>query len=162
MRRTVLKTLAYLGLVVLSGCGFQLRGQVPLPFEGAYIDAAPGSGLAAMLSKQLSLQSKLAPSRDKADVIIRLSDENQRKSILTLSSSGKVQEYRLVYKVTVAASDASGAEALPPATLQQVRDFSYNDQAVLAASTHETTLRNEMRQNLVQQIMNRLAFVRKK
>lgn len=162
MRRTVLKTLAILGLAALSGCGFQLRGQVPLPFEGAYIDATPGSGLAALLSKQLALQSKLAPSRDKADVIIKLSDENQRKSILTLSSSGKVQEYRLVYKVTVAASDAAGAEALPPAILQQVRDFSYNDQAILAAGTQEATLRNEMSQNLVQQILNRLAFVRKK
>ena len=162
MRRTVLKTLAYLGLIVLSGCGFQLRGQVPLPFDGAYIDAAPGSGLAAMLGKQLSLQSKLAPSRDKADIIVRLSNEIQNKSILTLSSSGKVQEYRLVYKVTVAASDAAGAEVLPPATLQQVRDFSYNDQAVLAAATQETALRTEMSHNLVQQILNRLAFVRKK
>jgi LPS-assembly lipoprotein len=162
MRRTVLKTLAILGLAALSGCGFQLRGQEPLPFDGAYIDAAPGSALAATLSKQLALRSKLAPSRDKADVIIKLSDENQRKSILTLSSSGKAQEYRLVYKVTVAASDASGVEALPPAILQQVRDFSYNDQAVLAAGTQEGELRQQMNQNLVQQILNRLAFVRKK
>lgn len=161
MRRTVLKTLAIVGLAMLAGCGFQLRGQVALPFDGAYVEAPAGSGLAALLNKQLSLQSKLAPSRDKADIVIRLSGETQRKSILTLSSSGKVQEYRLVYKVTVAASDAKGAEALPPATLQQVRDFSYNDQAVLAAGTQEATLRNQMSQNLVQQIMNRLAFVRK-
>lgn len=161
MRHAALKVLMALTLAVLAGCGFQLRGQVPLPFESAYVDAPPGSALGAMLAKQLAQQAKLANQRDKAEVIIKIAGEGQNKSILTLSSSGKVQEYRLTSTATVSAIDPKGDVVLPPSSLQQVRDYSYNDQYVLASDTQEATLRSEMTQDMLQQILRRLAFVRK-
>ncbi len=161
MRRATLKAMAVLGLALLSGCGFALRGPVVLPFTSAYVDAAPGSTLGAMLSKQLKQQAKLASQRDKADVVIKLSDEKQSKDILTLSSTGTVQEYRLTAKVTVAASSAAGAEVLPPASLQQVRDYSYNPNLALASDAMESSLRRDMNQELFQQIQRRLVFIHK-
>lgn len=161
MRHAALKILMALTLALLAGCGFQLRGQVPLPFESAYVDAAPGSALGAMLAKQLALESKLASQRDKADVIIKIANEGQNKSILTLSSSGKVQEYRLTSTATVSAIGPKGEVVLPPSAMQQVRDFSYSSQQVLASDTQESMLRSEMTQDMLQQVLRRLAFVRK-
>lgn len=161
MRRTTLKAMAVLGLALLAGCGFQLRGQVALPFKAAYVVAAPGSGLADALDRQLDIRDKLAPSRDKADVIITLADEVRSKSILTLSGAGKVQEYRLIHKVTVSASDAAGNEILAPSTPQQTRDFSYNANNILASDALEASLNNEMDQDTVQQILRRLSFIHK-
>ncbi|MDR3394970.1 MAG: LPS assembly lipoprotein LptE [Parasulfuritortus sp.] len=161
MRRVALKTMMVLGVALLAGCGFALRGPIVLPFNSAYVDAAPGSALGAMLSKQLAQQSKLATQRDKADVILKLSDESQSKDILTLSSTGTVQEYRLTTKVTIAASGAAGEEVLPPAALQQVRDYSYNPNLALASDALESTLRHDMNLDLLQQIGRRLVFVHK-
>lgn len=159
MRGTLTRLLIVAGLGLLAGCGFQLRGQATLPFQAAYIDAKPGSVLAGILAKQLGMRDKLAAARGKADVVITLSDEIRTKSILTLSGAGKVQEYRLIHKVTVSASDPAGNEVLAPTTSQQTRDYTYNPNQVLASDALEASLNNDMDQDIVQQIMRRLAFI---
>jgi LPS-assembly lipoprotein len=159
MRRTALKTLMMMGLVVLTGCGFELRGQAALPFDKAYVAAAPSSILGGMLKRQLEQRSKLVNMRNQANIVINLSDESRDKSILTLSSAGKVQEYRLVHKIVVSVTDPEEREILPPVTLQQTRDFSYNSQQALATDAFEASLHHDMDEQILQQIMRRLAFV---
>jgi LPS-assembly lipoprotein len=161
MRRSALNTLMILGLALLSGCGFQLRGQAALPFDSAYVDAKPDSILGGLLRNQLDLRSKLASQRDKAGIIILLADETRDKTILTLSGAGKVQEYRLVHKITVSASGQDGKELLAPTPIRQSRDFSYNNQQILAGDSLEDSLHHDMDQDTLQQIMRRLAFVHK-
>jgi len=161
MRRTALKTLMTMCLVVLAGCGFQLRGQAVLPFDKAYVDASPSSILGGMLKKQLEQRSKLVNMRNQANVVVKLTGETRDKSILTLSSAGKVQEYRLVHKVAVSVTDPEDKVILPQVTLQQTRDFSYNSQEVLATDAFEASLHHDMDEQILQQIMRRLAFVHK-
>jgi LPS-assembly lipoprotein len=159
MRRAALTTLMILGLALLAGCGFELRGQAALPFNKAYVDAAQSSILGGMLKKQLEQHSKLVTVRSQADIVIKLADESREKSILTLSSAGKVQEYRLVHKIAVSVTDPKDKEILPPVTLQQTRDFSYNSQQALATDAFEASLHHDMDEQILQQIMRRLAFV---
>jgi LPS-assembly lipoprotein len=154
-----LKFLLILGLTLMAGCGFQFRGQAALPFDSAYIDAKPDSVVGNMLRNQLRSRSKLADLRNKASIVIILADESRDKSILTLSGAGKVQEYRLVHKVTLSASDPSGEEILPPSTIQQNRDFTYNSQQVLAEDALESSLHHDMDTDTLQQIMRRLAYI---
>lgn len=161
MHRAGLKILSILGVVLLAGCGFQLRGQAALPFDAAYVDAKPDSAVANLLRNQLALRSKLAIQRDRAKVIVKLADESQTKTILTLSSTGKAQEYRLVHKVTLSASDPDGNEILSPTPIQQSRDFSYNSQQVLAGDSLEASLNQAMNEDTLHQIMRRLAFIHK-
>jgi LPS-assembly lipoprotein len=159
--RGVTRMLMVAGLGLLAGCGFQLRGQANLPFEAAYVNAAPNSTLAVLLAKQLELRGKWAKQRSQADVVITLADETRAKTILTLSGAGKVQEFRLTHKVTVSASDAAGHEVLAPTTSQQTRDFSYSPSQVLASDAFEASLNNDMDQDTVQQIVRRLSFIHK-
>lgn len=161
MRRTALKSLAIAGLALLAGCGFQLRGQSPLPFEDAYVEAPANSVLAGLLRSHLAQQNKLAGQRGDADVVIRLTGESRGKTILSLSGAGKVREYRLVNAVTVSAVDPAGNEMLAPADISLSRDFSYSDQQVLAKEAEEATLRRDMDDDALRQILRRLAFVRK-
>ncbi|OIO78550.1 MAG: hypothetical protein AUJ86_04705 [Hydrogenophilaceae bacterium CG1_02_62_390] len=161
MHRAALKLLTILGVALLAGCGFQLRGQAALPFDNAYVDAKPDSAVAALLRNQLALRSKLAARRDRAKIIVKLADESQTKTILTLSSAGKAQEYRLVHKVTVSASDPDGNEILSPTPIQQSRDFSYNSQQILAGDSLEASLNQTMNEDTLHQIMRRLAFAHK-
>ena len=66
------RTLLILALAgSLAACGFQLRGQAPLPFASAYVDAGQG-GLADRLRRQLDARQKLAPAREGAEIVVRL------------------------------------------------------------------------------------------
>jgi LPS-assembly lipoprotein len=171
MRRVTLKLLAVAGLAVLTGCGFQLRGQSPLPFDAAYVEAGAKemrdsgredkSTIAGLLRTQLVRQAKLATQRDDADVIIRLAKVTREKSILSLSGAGKVREYRLIHMVTVSAVAPDGREILAPAEIRLARDFSYSDDQVLAKEAEEAMLRRDMDEEALRQILRRLAFVRK-
>ncbi|MCS6787547.1 MAG: LPS assembly lipoprotein LptE [Thiobacillaceae bacterium] len=151
-----------LGLVLLAGCGFHLRGQSPLPFASAYIDAPPGSSLALQLSQSLRVSGKTVQATAQgAEVRIRLSGERRGKDILSLSGGGKVREYRLTHRVTLSAEDAAGRILLAPAELIVTRDYAYDDAQTLAKEAEEAQLVRDMEQELVRQILRRLAHLRR-
>lgn len=151
----------FLGLAVaglLAGCGFQLRGQAQLPFAAAQVEAGRGSVLAEGLRQSLRGQEKLA-QRD-APVVIRLIREKREKSILSLSGSGKVREYRLEYWVDYSVQAAGGAALVAPAQIYLTRDFSYNDDQVLAKEGEEAALYRAMEQDAQRQILRRLSYIK--
>lgn len=161
MRPTTLARLVLIGLLLLAGCGFQLRGHAPLPFATAYVESAADSILAERLRKHLAQQGKLAEHRDGAEAIIRLSGERRSKNILSLSGAGKVREYRLIHRVTLSAVDPQHGETLAPEDIQLTREFSYSDEQTLAKEAEEETLRKHMEDDALRQILRRLAFVRR-
>ncbi|TCJ12760.1 lipoprotein B transmembrane [Parasulfuritortus cantonensis] len=178
LRREALKWLAVGVPAALAGCGFQLRGQAKLPFKSAYVEAGGVGGrgsaitgpmpsarsrestLAKSLRHYLDVQGKLAAQRNKADVVILLTNETRGKSILSLSGAGKVREYRLVHSLTISAISPGGEEMLAPTDIRLTRDFSYSDEQILAKEAEEATLRKDMEDEALRQIIRRLAFVR--
>ncbi len=178
MRRTLLKLICLLPLAPLvAGCGFKLRGESSLPFTSAFVDAGEAvmntagitsssytsrrmaSQIAPLLRNYLGLNHKLAPGKEQAAVVIRITNEAREKTILTLSGTGKVREYRLMHRVTLAAYDGSGREVLAPALIQLNRDFSYSDEQIMAKEAEEVLLLKEMEQDILRQIVRRLAYV---
>lgn len=147
--------------MLLSGCGFQLRGQASLPFTNAYVSAADKSILAPALRHELASQGKLAGTVKEAQVHIRVVDELFAKDILSLSGGGKVREYRLNYKVVLHVADDMGRELIAPIELQQLREYSYDDRLILAKEAEEASLRRAMEQEVLSQVMRRLAYVKR-
>src|SRR5690349_12131456 len=125
--------LAGLLAALLAGCGFHLRGSAQLPFETLYI---PGSTpLAVELKRNVSAASKtrLVDSPDKAQAVLAFTDEAKDKTILTFTSAGKVNEYRLRYRVGFRVTDSKSLQVfLPTSEIQLSRDMSYNDAQVIA------------------------------
>lgn len=159
MRRSLLRLLfASLAAGALLGCGFRLRGESSLPFASAYVEADEGSALAARLRAELARQGKLS-ARDTAQIIIRVVQEERRKSILSLSGAGKVREHRLEQMAVLTVLDASGAERIPPTLLQRSRDFAYSDAQQLAKEAEEAMLWREMEDELLRQILRRLRLL---
>ena len=141
----------------LAGCGFQLRGQASLPFETFYI---PGSTpLAVELRRNVTAASKtrLVDSPEKAQAVFAFTEEARDKTILTFTSAGKVNEYRLRYRVGFRVTDPTSAQVfLPTSEILLTRDMSYNDAQVIAKEAEEALLYRDMQTDMVQQIMRRL------
>lgn len=162
MRRAVLRSLiVWASLIVIAGCGFRLRGQSSLPFDTVHIQAARGSVLQPLLAQHLRLHGKrVLPDAREAQVLIRIDQEVRSKEILSLSADGKVREYRLGYRLVLSATDSTGRQILSPTQLQVTRDYSYDDTQILAKAGEEAELMRDMAQDMLHQVVRRLAFAR--
>jgi LPS-assembly lipoprotein len=157
-RRAFLVLLTALPLI---GCGFQLRGAHAIPYHSVYLDAPKESPAARQLANSLRSQGvSITESARDADVMLKLSQETQTRSILALSGGGRVREYRLNYSLSYSLTGKDGKEIYPEASIQSTRDFTYDDNQYLAKTAEEDFLYRDLRDEAVQQILRRLATPR--
>jgi LPS-assembly lipoprotein len=155
-RRVLLAVLACATLV-LAACGFKLRGQQTFPFET--ISVPLNTPLGFELKRNIvaaNEQTKLVDSIADADAVLSILSEAQEKVILSLNTQGRVREYQLRYRVIYRVSSPKGLDFIAPTSVLLTRDITFNDQ-VLAKESEEAQLYREMRSDLVQQIIRRLA-----
>ena len=153
--------LATVVLALLAGCGFQLRGTAQLPFETLYIPGA--NPLAVELRRNVKAASKtrLVDSPGSAQAVFGFTQETREKVILTFTAAGKVNEYRLRYRVGFRVTDPSGAQVfLPQSEILLTRDMTYSDAQVIAKENEEALLYRDMQTDMVQQILRRLVAAR--
>jgi len=144
--------------VLMTACGFQLRGSSSLPFDTIYV---PGSGGGVALDLKRSIESssktRVVDNPKNAQAVFQLIEARQEKEILSLTGAGRVREYRLRYQVRYRVHDAKGRDLVPPTTLNQVRDVTFNDSQVLAKEAEDQLLYRDMQTDMVQQILRQLA-----
>jgi LPS-assembly lipoprotein len=153
--------LAGLVLALLAGCGFHLRGIAQLPFETIYIPGA--TPLAVELRRNVTATSKtrLADNPKSAQAVLGFTQETREKLILTFTTAGKVNEYRLRYRVGFRVTDPKGTLVfLPTSEILLTRDMSYSDSQVIAKENEEAALYRDMQTDMVQQILRRLVAAR--
>ncbi len=144
--------------LVLSACGFQMRGTAALPFDTLYIPNTTG-GVALDLKRNIlgGTRTKVVDTPEAAQALMVLSGETKFRNILSLSGAGRVRELQLVLRVNLRVHDGKGGEFLPLTTLSITRDLTYNDTDVLAKEAEEASIYREMQADLVQQILRRLS-----
>ena len=144
--------------LLVAACGFQLRGTAPLPFTSLYVQAPMTSQLAVQLKRAVraSNGTRVAETAGEAQVILQIMSELQEKQILSLSGGGRVSEYQLRYRVAFRLTDAKNREHIPASEILMKRDFSFNDEQVLAKEAEEAQLYRDMRNDAVQQLVRRL------
>ena len=150
---------------LLSACGFELRKAPELAFSTMYTNIAEASVFGQLLKRNLKTINNLEVITDtreieRAQVILELTQEAQEKVILSKSSTGTVREYVLRYRVRFKLRTRDGFELIPDTEMVQEREISFNETAALSKETEEQLLYRDMRSDLVQQLMRRLAAVR--
>lgn len=159
-RRRVL--LAGLGLVALSGCGFRMRGPQPLAFATLYVGVDGNSELGAALRRRVltSGTTRVVDDPASADARLEVTRNSRTREILSLSAAGKVREYTLLQTLTFRLIGRAGNELLAPVTLTMRREYNFDDTQVIAKEQEEALLFRDMENDLLQQLMDRLATVR--
>jgi len=146
--------------MLLSACGFHLRGQndFDLPFETLYVKAANENGLFINELKS-AIQAnnvQLINTPEQAKLTLHIVSEVTGKDILSLSVAGTVLEYRLKYTISMRAFDQKQQEWLAPQEITLHRDYSYDSTQILAKQQEEAQLYQDMRSDAVKQVMRRL------
>ena len=148
--------------VIIAACGFQLRGTAEVPFKTLYLPGATG-GIALDLKRQIQAgtDAKVIDDPKQADAILQFSHEAREKQILSLTGTGRVREFRLLYRVGWRVHDGKGGDYVPQTSFELTRDVSFNDAEVLAKEAEEQLLFRDMQGDMVQLIMRRLSAARK-
>ena len=172
-------------LVLLAGCGFKLRGSAELPgyrlpFATIALSLAETSEFYAQLKRTIEASSpgtRVVSDPREAEAVLAVLGDSSEKIILSLTAAGRAREYQLVrhfsFKVhgnvtTPAAppvkySDVppvGPTEYLPASTITLRREITFSDDLVLSKESEEALLLRDMQNDLVQQLMRRLAAAR--
>jgi len=163
MKRRVFASSVF--LMGLSGCGFQLRQAPNYPFRTLYTGLPQASVFGQELKRNISVSGRVEVINDpkqveRADVIFDLLQELQEKVILSRTSAGAVREFQLRFRIRFKLRTRDGIEVIPDTELVQERDISFSETAALSKETEEGLLYRDMRSDLVQQVLRRLAVVR--
>lgn len=147
-----------------TSCGFHLRGSdtVSVSNTRVYVDTSRDSTIREELRKVLSDRSfTVVDNRDSANVLLRVSDEQQSQRIVSVQSTGKVSEYELAHSVNIqvaqsALNELPGYDENQQANrVEVVREYTYDQGGVLGKEDEADILRAEMRRELALQIMLR-------
>jgi len=150
--------LAGTAALLTAGCGFQLRGSASLPYQSLYVDLPDSNPLGADLKRTLraGTSTRIVARRDDAEALLTSVAENRAKTILSLSSTGRVREFRLRYTLGLRVTDRQGRDMIAPLTLSIERDFAFNDNLVLSKENEEAIIYRDMQTDMVNQVLRRL------
>ena len=152
---------AWIALIalLLSACGFQLRGAYALPFDTLHIGLPSSLELHAQLKRAIESSSKtrVTETPQGAQATLAVGGDVFAKNILSLSPAGRVTEFQLVRTFAFRVIDPEGRDLLPPGQIVIRRDISFSDATVLSKESEELLLQRDMQADLVQQLMRRLA-----
>jgi len=146
-----------LATMLISACGFQLRGTAPLSFTKLHLQGAELS-IKKDLKRALEVNGvKVVDQTEEAEMLLELVNETSKKRILSLSGGGLVREFELYYAVNFRTRAQNNPLWGKMQTIQIRRDFSYNDNALLGKAEEEAGLNLDMRKESVRAILRRLS-----
>jgi LPS-assembly lipoprotein len=156
------RRLALMGLVALSGCGFELRREPVLPFQTlALTGFPPDSPLAAGLKRQIKRTPvQLMDDPARAQVVLEALREYRDRRVVASTSVGQVREWQLRMEFDYLIRTAAGELLVPKVELRLSRDMNFTETAALAKEQEAANLYNAMHSDAIAQVMRRLAAVR--
>ena len=145
----------------LSGCGFKLRGTVPLAVRRvALAGFGARSPIAVALRQQLAPQVQLVEDAATVDAVIVALDERREKAVLAATAGKLVREVQLRSRLRFRIDRRGGAPGLPEMELVQSRDMSTSESLALAKAHEEADLHREMEAEIARQVVQRLAVLK--
>ena len=163
-RRISLAAAAAFSIVAgLTACGFRLVGSDPLPgiLARPYLSLKdPYTDFSREFERQLkSSGATLQVLRANATSTIEVTKDLVEQRTLAVSALNIPTEYELTYTVTFAVQGA-GKELLAPQTLSLSKDYSFEENVLLAKEHEADILRQKMARDLVSIAMRRLTSLK--
>lgn len=156
--KSMLLKVLWLSMVVsmLSACGFQLRGQLPLQqYPALSIQAERHSALAAVLSQRLqSHQIDVLASQQEASPHLMLHHDYLERRTLSLFPNGQVAEYELIYQVRY--SIQMPDQQTQYFEFELFRDYQDDPNRALAKAQELDLMLTELREQAAQRILRQL------
>jgi len=144
----------------LGACGFHLRrtDSVELGLSEIYIVASDSYGDLHRFLSSAFTQAGVTVVRSPTETAYNLtvSGERHTRRAVATTQTISVAEYELRLEVGIALTSLSGEEIIPLSMLATERIYTFDHRSLVGSSAEEKLLREEMRADLVNQILRRV------
>ena len=153
---------ASLAALAAAGCGFELRRPPELKLRSirlANFDAR--SPLAAALRETIDATptTKVVDAPTVPQAVLQAIEDKRDRSVVATTAAGQAREFQLRVRFEFRLHTPSGRELIPPTKIELSRDMSYSETAALGKQQEEAALFRAMQDDIVAQVMRRLAAV---
>ena len=155
------KLIAILLLLVITSCGFHLRGMTEISFKTISLEGKELS-LTKNLKKILNTNKvAIVSSTENPELRVELLSEESEKRILSLSGQGLVREFEIFYRVRYRIK-ASDSEIWSQENIIETRkDFTYSDSNLIGKEEEERQLNEAMRIEAITSLFNQIQVIKK-
>ena len=158
--------LSMVGLLLLTGCGFQLRSwDLASAYRIAHIESDVDSSIerdlrGAFESAGLAVvEEGEAEAEAEADLVLAIEREDFEQRSGMYTGDGRVAGYQLRLRVAYQANNAIGKSLVSSRTVLEERAFPLNRANVLGSDAEKRLLMQEMRDDIVERIVRTLSLV---
>lgn len=144
-------------ILTTTACGWHLRGitQLPAGVQVMTLESQANNRFTQRLKQQLSFNGVVFPTDASANVRLKIAPISIKRLTLSVNSLGQAAEYELNAELTVnliQLEQGTSTQWL----ISGRRVFSNDINSVIATQSEEKTQRQELENDLIRKLMNRL------
>ena len=155
------KLIAILLLLVITSCGFHLRGMTEISFKTISLEGKE-LGLTKNLKKILNTNKvAIVSSTENPELRVELLSEESEKRILSLSGQGLVREFEIFYRVRYRIKTSDSEIWSQENIIETRKDFTYSDSNLIGKEEEERQLNEAMRIEAITSLFNQIQVIKK-
>ena len=155
------KLIAILLLLVITSCGFHMRGMTEISFKTISLEGKELS-FTKNLKKVLNTNKvAIVSSSENPELRVELLSEESEKRILSLSGQGLVREFEIFYRVRYRIKTSDSEIWSQENIIETRKDFTYSDSNLIGKEEEERQLNEAMRNEAITNLFNQIQLIKK-
>ncbi|WP_372739437.1 LPS assembly lipoprotein LptE [Neptunomonas sp.] len=144
-----------LAAILLSGCGFKLRGSTDIPESSRLVTLILKSDTSVSFEQALkrSISQQGINIRENAPYQLTIKQVEENRRSITLDSKANVDEYEILLLVNFEILNSDGESISGPLVARTERIYDYDADAATASYSLEKEIREEMWQSISERIV---------
>ena len=155
------KFITLLTLLMITSCGFHLRGMTEISFKTVSLEGKELSFTKNLKKTLTSNKVAIVLPTENPELRVELLSEESEKRILSLSGQGLVREFEIFYRVRYRVKTVDSETWSQENILETRRDFTYSDSNLIGKEEEERQLNESMRNEAITNLFNQIQLTNK-
>jgi|OM-RGC.v1.022964289 LPS-assembly lipoprotein len=155
------KFITLLALLMITSCGFHLRGMTEISFKTVSLEGKELSFTKNLKKTLASNKVAIVLPTENPELRVELLSEESEKRILSLSGQGLVREFEIFYRVRYRVKTVDSETWSQENILETRRDFTYSDSNLIGKEEEERQLNESMRNEAITNLFNQIQLITK-
>jgi LPS-assembly lipoprotein len=154
------KLIALLMLLIISSCGFHMRGMTEISFKTISLEGKELSFTKNLKKVLNSNKVAIVSSTENPELRVELLSEESEKRILSLSGQGLVREFEIFYRVRYRVKTSDSEIWSQENIIETRKDFTYSDSNLIGKEEEERQLNEAMRNEAITNLFNQIQLIK--
>lgn len=155
------KFITLLMLLMITSCGFHLRGMTEISFKTISLEGKELSFTKNLKKTLASNKVSIILPTENPELRIELLSEESEKRILSLSGQGLVREFEIFYRVRYRIKTIDSETWSQENIIETRRDFTFSDSNLIGKEEEERQLNESMRNEAITNLFNQIQLTNK-